>query len=187
MDPDDLTLIIACRTGDSRAWETLVQRYQRLVYSIPRRAGLDDDQTAEVFQRTWVALVENLERVQQPERISAWLATTARRESWRVQRRARTGATSLGADDDGELDLPDQALLPDEQLLQIEQRHEIRLAVAQLDERCRTLIELLFYAVDPPPYSAIAVTLGTSEGSIGPTRARCLQKLRRLLAPDPED
>jgi RNA polymerase sigma factor (sigma-70 family) len=181
MDPDDQSLISACRNGDSSAWETLVQRYQRLVYSIPRRAGLDDDQTAEVFQRTWVALVENLERLQQPDRVGAWLATTARRESWRLQRRSRADASPLLVDDDGDIGIPDPTILPDEQLIQIERRHQVRLAVVALDERCRKLLELLFYTAEPPAYSTIAQALGTSEGSIGPTRARCLQKLRRLL------
>jgi RNA polymerase sigma factor (sigma-70 family) len=183
MELSDEALVLACRTGDANAWETLVRRYQRLVYSVPRRAGLDADLAAEVFQRVFVRLVEHINRLERPERISAWLVTTARRESWRVSRSQRV--TSPLPDETEEEDetagIPDNALLPDDLILRLEQQHTIRRAVAGLDERCRTLLTLLFYRAEPPPYAEIAAILGTSEGSIGPTRARCLQKLRKTL------
>lgn len=181
---DDAELVRACQRGDATAWETLVRRYQRLIYAIPRRAGLDEDGAAEVFQRVCVVLLENLAKIEQPERISAWLATTARRESWRQMRRVQA-TDSL--DGEGEassavMQIPDTALLPDEVIERIERQHAVRRAMEALDERCRTLLTLLFYHSDPPPYSDIAARLGIPEGSIGPTRARCLHKLRRVLA-----
>lgn len=186
--PSDADLVLACRRGDEAAWELLVRRYQRLVYSIPRRAGLGEDLAAEVFQQVFVILVERLERIEQPERIGAWLATTARRETGRVGRaeaaaRAATAGAGAGARDDAAapLELPDDAPLADEVLLRLEEQHRVRAAVASLDERCRVLLTLLFYRREPPPYSEVAATLGTPEGSIGPTRARCLQKLRQVL------
>lgn len=183
MEQSDEVLVLACRQGDAAAWEALLLRYQRLVYSIPRRAGLNDDLSAEVFQRVFARLVEHLDRLEQPERIGAWLATTARREAWRLSK--REGSTvplpTDGADDEGDADIPDTALLPDEVLLRMEQQQLVRRAVAGLEERCRTLITLLFYQNEPPAYTDIAATLGISVGSIGPTRARCLQKLRQQL------
>ena len=178
---DDATLVRACRQGDRRAWETLIQRYQRLVYSIPRRAGLDDDQTAEVFQQVWVALLAHIERIEQPERIGAWLATAARRESWRQSRRA-SGTQQLGDDEDDPAgQIADTALLPDEQFERIERQHAVRQALGRIDERCRVLLTALFYQAEPPSYGELAARLNLPEGSVGPTRARCLQKLRQAL------
>ena len=184
MEPSDAALVLACRRCDTAAWETLIGRYQRLIYSIPIRSGLSADLAADVFQHVFATLVEKLDRIEQPDRIGAWLVTTARRETWRLSR--RENASQLPAGDEHEDDeaaaLPDNAPLPDEVLLRLETQHTVRTAVASLDERCRTLLTLLFYRPEPPPYVEIAATLGTSEGSIGPTRARCLQKLKRLLA-----
>jgi RNA polymerase sigma factor (sigma-70 family) len=181
MEPSDEALIQACRRGDQAAWELLVARYQRLIYSIPRRAGLDEHLAADVFQRVFVTLVQKLDQIEHPERIGAWLTTTARREVWRISRRERTVATLVSADEELMEDLPDSTPSPDELLVRLEEQHKVRVAVATLDGRCRQLLTLLFYRADPPSYTEIALTLGTSEGSIGPTRARCLQKLRRLL------
>lgn len=179
---DDAALVRACRQGDPEAWEALVRRYQRLIYAIPRRAGLSDDLAAEVFQRVWVTLIEHLHRIEQPERIGAWLATTARRESWRQLRRERVTTTlDAGDDDDETARLADSAPLPDEVIERLERQQAVRRAVAGLDERCRSLLTMLFYRGEPPPYAEIAATLGVPEGSIGPTRARCLQKLRQAL------
>lgn len=180
MEPNDEALVQDCRRGDAAAWEALVMRYQRLVYAIARRAGLDNDQSAEAFQNVFVALVEHLDRIEQPARVGAWLATAARYEALRVRRRIRAAATP-----DIESPLHAAYLLDDtpldNALLQLEEQNQIRKAMTMLDERCRTLVTLLFYRPDPPPYAEIAGLLGISEGSIGPTRARCLAKVRRLL------
>ena len=184
MAQSDEALLLACRRGEEAAWEALVQRYQRLIFAIPRRAGLDEDLAAEVFQDVFATLVENIDTIEQPSRLQAWLVTTAKRKTWRLISRAR-GTESLAGDDEeggGPLNsLPDQSLLPDEILLQLEEQHLVRNALAEIDERCRNLLTMLFYAPEPRPYSEIAARLGTTEGSIGPTRARCLQKLLKLL------
>jgi RNA polymerase sigma factor (sigma-70 family) len=183
MEPSDTSLVAACRTGDPQAWEVLVQRYQRLIYTIPRRAGLTEDQAADVFQRVFTLFIERIDQIQQPERVGAWLATTARREAWRISRQSRATIPLPGADNatDEPFDIPDTGLLPDEQIEQIEQQQQIRRALNTLDPRCQQLLTLLFYQLEPPAYADIAQQLGTTEGSIGPTRARCLQKLRKLL------
>ena len=184
MDLTDEALVLACRRGDESAWETLIRRYQRLIYSIPRRAGLDEFSSAEVFQNVFVSLVQRLDQIEHPDRIHAWLVTTSRRETWRLIRGQRESAAKTISPEDYDaevVELPDGAPLPEEVLLQIEQQHKIRNAVTALDERCRHLIETLFYSSDPPSYSEVAAAFGLPEGSVGPTRARCLKKLLRLL------
>ena len=180
MELDDEALVRACRRGEAAAWEALVMRYQRLIYAIARRAGLDRDQCDEAFQNVFMALFEHLDRIEQPALVGAWLATTARYEVWGVRRRVRAvGASELDIPSHAEQLLDDTPL--DDALLQLEEQNRIREAVAALDERCRTLVTLLFYRADPPSYTEIAALLGMTEGSIGPTRARCLTKMRRLL------
>jgi RNA polymerase sigma factor (sigma-70 family) len=180
----DESLISACKRGDETAWESLIRRYQRLIYSIPRRAGLDEFSSAEVFQNVFASLIERLDQIEHPDRVKAWLVTTARRETWRIIRLQKESFRTITSSENerGEIiELPDNAPLPDEVLLRLEQQHKIRDAVEGMDERCRKLLELLFYRSDPPAYSDVAAALDLPEGSIGPTRARCLKKLLRLL------
>ena len=184
MDPTDKQLLLACRRGDERAWEALVNRYQRLIYTIPQRAGLDQDEAAEVFQEVFITLLQKLDDIEQPERLQAWLVTTARRKTWRMISRDQR-LQQAGTDDDDSSDalasLPDDAALPDEALERLEEQHRVRAALAELDERCRALLTMLYYEVPTPGYAEIAAKLGAPEGSIGPTRARCLKKLTRSL------
>lgn len=186
MEQTDKQLLLACRRGEESAWELLVDRYQRLIYTIPRRAGLDEDQSADVFQEVFTTLLQKLDDINDPDRLQAWLVTTARRKTWRLISRLRASPRTFAEEDEGGADelsrIPDDAALPDDVLVQLEEQHRVRTAVASLDDRCQKLLAMLFYESETPPYSEIAASLGTSEGSIGPTRARCLQKLLRLLA-----
>jgi RNA polymerase sigma factor (sigma-70 family) len=181
----DESLVLACQRGEADAWDALVNRYQRLIYTIPRRAGLDEDQSAEVFQRTFTKLLENLHLIRQPGSIHAWLVTTARRETLQLLRVQRTEqAFSQAEPPDTGLDheaLADDKPLPDELLERLEEQHVIRTAMAALDERSRAMLTLLYYHPHPLSYAEVAAILDIPEGSVGPTRARCLLKLRRLL------
>lgn len=180
MEPTDEALVQACRRNDADAWELLINRYQRLIYTIPRRAGLDDDLAGEVFQRVFIRLVQKLDSIEQPDRLSAWLSTVARRETWRViQQEKRHPVALSNADDIAAIAASDA--LPDDMIAQIEQQHTIRRALESLDERCARLLALLYYRPAPPAYSEIATTLGVTIGSVGPTRARCLEKLKKRL------
>ena len=185
MTQTDEQLLLACRRGEEAAWEALVKRYQRLIFAIPRRAGLDEDSSAEVFQEVFATLLENIEGIQQPSRLHAWLVTTARRKTWRlIRREGRTRGFGGGEDDasDAEMyDVPDERLLPDAALQELEQQHLVRAGLEELDERCRRLLTMLFYRAEPPSYTEVAAALNTTEGSIGPTRARCLRKLLGVL------
>ena len=176
-DDDDLgQVVMEARSGSSEAWHTLVQRFGGLVAAIARRCRLNDTDVAEVSQTTWLRLVENIDRIQQPERLGAWLATTSRRESLRIAtRRTVVSATDemyLRADD--ELDPLDYGLLRDEQV------RAIRIAAERLPARCQRLLGLLMGDLDLP-YTEIAEQMSMPIGSIGPTRGRCLEHLRQLM------
>ncbi len=184
MEKTDEDLINGCRQGDAKAWNALVGRYQRLIYTIPLRAGLDEDGAADVFQQVFTALIENLERIREPSRIQAWLVTCAKRETLQVLRRGNPARFVVIDDDsDGQksFELSDSSPLPVETLEKSETEHQVRTAVAELDERCGQLLTLLFYEREQNSYAEIAAALGISEGSIGPTRARCLEKLSKKL------
>lgn len=181
MEPNDEALVIACHRGDADAWDTLVDRYKRLIYAIARGAGLDQEQAADVLQRVFTILLEHIDEIEQPARIGAWLVATARREAWRMQRREQAVRNTSELSETVLATLVDKADLPDELILRLEAQHKVRMAVAALDERCRKLLTMLFLEPDAPSYSQIAATMGMREGAIGPTRARCLQKLRQLL------
>jgi RNA polymerase sigma factor (sigma-70 family) len=184
MDDSDSQLVLACRRGDQLAWEKLIRRYQRLIYAIPLRAGLDEDQAAEIFQDVFTTFFQKLNDIEEPHRLQAWLVTTARRKTWRTiaksQARLRQDTQALEGTNEADA-VRDETPLPDEQLLILEEQHLIRTAVSSLDERCQKLVEMLFYRAQPPSYAEIAAELGIPEGSIGPTRARCLGKLLRIL------
>jgi RNA polymerase sigma factor (sigma-70 family) len=183
----DAELVLRCRAGSEAAWGVLVRRFQRLVYTVPRRAGLSEAQAADVFQTVFARLVEHLDRLADPSRVQAWLVTTAKRESLRLLEQSRRVVDLAPAGSDGDdgtdpLDrLAGDAPLPEALLSDLQQQDRLRRAVGLLDERTRRFVELLFLQDEPLPYSEIAARLGIAEGSIGPTRARCLAKLRELL------
>jgi RNA polymerase sigma factor (sigma-70 family) len=185
MQPTDKELLIACRHGDESSWNALIDRYQRLIYAIPRRAGLNEDQASEVFQEVFVTLFEKMNDITEPDRLHAWLVTTARRKTWRLLTKERALQTAKTDDayaaEDVLATIVDTAPLPDETMMRLEEQHRIRTALAALDPRCQKLLAMLYYRPVPASYAEIATAFGTSEGSIGPTRARCLKKLLQLL------
>jgi RNA polymerase sigma factor (sigma-70 family) len=186
-DLSDEELWQHCRRGGQAAWAVLVRRYQRLIYTIPRRAGLPDEAAADVFQFTFARLFENLDKLEDAARVRAWLVTTAKRETLRLIELARRVGEPASAgdggdeDDDPMLRIADPSPLPEALLGELQQQDAVRRAVERLDERSRRFVELLFLQEEPLSYGEIAARLGISEGSIGPTRARCLAKLRVLL------
>ncbi len=181
MEPSDEALVLACRQGDAAAWEALSARYRGLLYNICRRIGMDQEEAADVCQNVFAILAQKLDRIEQPARISAWLVTTARHEAWKLRQRERAAMTHMGFDETQIDSLTEDALLPDELLLRVEEQHTVQIALAALDQRCGRLLSLLFSRPDPMPYAEIAAMLGVPVGSIGPRRGRCLRKLRRIL------
>ena len=180
-DADDATLVRACREGRAVAWRVLVARYQRLVFAIATRAGLDHGRAADVFQGVFERLHANLARIDNPERLSAWITTTAKREALRQRARVQR-EVSLEASEEGGLELASDDPLPDAELQRLQSLNELRQGMDRLDDRCRRLLTAVFQDPDDQPaYRSIAERLGMPVGSLGPTRARCLDKLRRLM------
>ena len=182
---DDRELIIACLDGDSSAWEALIARYQRLIYSIPMKSRLMPDDAADVFQSVCLKLYEKLSTLRDHERVSSWLITTTTREVWRVAARNRRDAPPAGADNEEDTDVLSRIAatgpLADEQRESLEQQQAVRQAVEALPERCRNLVTMLFYEKDDLSYADIARKMNMPVPSVGPTRARCLEKLKKLL------
>jgi RNA polymerase sigma factor (sigma-70 family) len=171
-------LVVNAAAGSQQAWDGLVARYNRLVWAVARSFRLAEPDAADVVQTTWLRLVEHLDALQQPERVGAWLGTTARREALRVAK-AR-GQTVERSSDTDLMVLPDGDPSIEESLLTRERDAELYRAVLQLNERCQQLLRVLS-ASPPPRYEIVSEALGLPVGSIGPTRGRCLDKLRRVL------
>lgn len=186
MRETDRSLLRGCQAGDREAWEALIRRYQRLLYAIPQRCGLSEEDAADVFQTVCVKLLENLDRLTDEQHLTGWLITTTKRESWRVyelrQRREARMGPELGTVEEEGLDtLPASEPLPQEAVMKLEEEQLVRLGMEELNERCRVLLTLLYHSDPPLTYEAIAQELNVSVGAIGPTRARCLQQLKKVL------
>ena len=174
--------------GDESAWSALVGRFSGLVWSVARAHNLGSADAEEVFQTTWLRLTEHVGRLKEPDRVGAWLATTARHESLKI---IRSGKRSAPTDDLDSLDLGDDDS-PETRFLDAEQaaaddRTNQRLwaAFQRLPDRCRELLRVLI--ADPPlPYTEISALFGIAIGSIGPTRGRCLRQLRELFTLEEE-
>ena len=176
-DAELIQVVEQARAGTNAAWEALIERFGGLVAAIARRCRLSDADVAEVCQTTWLRLVENLDRIQQPERLGAWLATTSRRESLRIA----TRQTAVSATEEVYLMADDKADPLDAALLREEQARAVRMAAERLSPRCQRLLGVLM-GDDDLPYKAIAEQLSMPIGSIGPTRGRCLEHLRQIMA-----
>lgn len=181
-DPD---LIDACCRGDRRAWDALVERYSRLVWSIPRKYGLPESDCEDVHQTVFSVLVRHIDELRQRDRLASWLITTATRECWRIRRseRVRAGtANAIDLDREGGDEPGLQSALPDaEGPQQDEDRQLVREGLARLGGKCRDLLTALFSSPAEPHYPEIAERLGIPVGSIGPNRGRCLEKLETIL------
>ena len=186
--PVSADLVARARNGDKQAWDALVERYAPLIWSICRRHRLGDADADDVGQNVWLKLVDQLETIRVPAALPGWLITTTRRECCRILR-AAPGARETGRIDDTQAIADDHAPTAEEELLAAERHAALREALTQLPPCCQQLITLL--ARDPPAsYAQISTMLGIPEGSISPSRTRCLDKLRRhpaiaaLINPD---
>ncbi len=175
----DPQLIAACLEGDAQAWAELVERYQRLVYSVAMHHGLERAEADDVFQTVFIIVLNKLDTCRDQERLASWLTTITRREAWRVARQRRLGPSVT---DDGLAEsLPSTQPPPEALIEQVEEQALIRQALDRLGGRCRRLLWHLFYPDEPLSYAEIAERLNMPQGSIGPTRARCLAHLREIL------
>ncbi len=185
LNPSDKSLIQACLAGDANAWEQLILRYQRLIYSIAIRAGLSSQDAADVFQDVCVRLMENLGKLRDDDHIAGWLATTSRWESLRVlnEKKRSPSFTDLesGKETSDASSFPSLDPLPVEVLISMERQQIIRGAFEQLGESCHRLLTLLYLTDPKPSYAVIALEFDIVESAVGPKRARCLHSLRKHL------
>ncbi|WP_313888171.1 RNA polymerase sigma factor [Lentzea alba] len=181
MNVDDRTfasaaaLFAAARDGDRQAFQDLVAALSPMLWHVARSQGLDRETSQDVVQTAWLSLVRDLRQIRNPVALAGWLITTTKRECWRVRDRRR--AEVVTAD---ELDRPDPAPGPEELAGLDDQKRRLWDAVARLDQRCRELLRYVAF-VPRPDYAMIAEALGMKHGSVGPTRARCLDKLHGQL------
>ena len=166
----DSELIERCLKSDQTAWRALVQRYERLVYSVALTLCSEREDASDVFQQVWTELYQRLSDLRAAEALPAWLITVTRRKTYALIR-SRRNSPQLDSD------VPEVSA----RLSSIEDQHAIERSLEQLPERCRKLIDLLYFRTDEPSYSEIARQMGMPVSSIGPTRARCLEKMRKLL------
>lgn len=183
LEKTDAELVLACRRGDETAWNALVDRYQRLIITIPRRAGLSEEQAADVFQEVFLTLFEKLDEIEQPERIRSWIVTTAKFKTWGIIR-SKKGFYSPETSEEMEFEmasLPDASPLADDVLIELEQQHQIRTALKKLEERCQKILSMIYLQDSAASYAEVATAIGVGETSISPMRSRCLQKLAKIL------
>jgi RNA polymerase sigma factor (sigma-70 family) len=172
----DGRLVRACLDGDEQAWSALIDRYKRLIYSIPVRYGMTSDEAGDIFQQVCLDLLSELAKVKDPKSLGAWLikVTSHKCLQWMRRERRVTALASEGAD----LAAPERA---DALLLELEREQILHQAVAELAPRCRELVRMLFFETPAVPYEQVASNLQLARGSIGFIRMRCLKKLRVLL------
>jgi RNA polymerase sigma factor (sigma-70 family) len=173
----DPELVGMCLEGDSRAWETLIRRHRRLIYSIPLKFGYLEPDLSDIFQFVCLKLLEHLHELKDDRKVSGWLATTTSRQclAIRVLKQRESGT-------EDEVEEPEDpaGTLEDIKLL-AEKYQLLRDSIQQLPPRCRTMIEMLYLDSKQPSYEEIAEELGIPVPSVGPSRARCLDKLRVML------
>jgi RNA polymerase sigma factor (sigma-70 family) len=165
------------RDGDQRALDDLVRLMSPVLWHVVRATGLDREPAEDVVQSTWLSLVRSAERIADPQAVSGWLCTTARREAWRIRKQA-TRSTPV-EDEALEFRLPTQES-PEAAVVLGDEQRRLWACLSRLNERCQRLLRIVA-AEQRPDYTRIAADLHMPVGSIGPTRGRCLDKLRAEL------
>jgi RNA polymerase sigma factor (sigma-70 family) len=169
-------LLARAASGDQAAWNELVERFNQMVWSIARSFRLDDATAKDVSQTVWLRLVENMHRIDDPERLPGWLATTCRREALRVK-----GMRERVVPTDFQYDIPDESPSLESMLVEDEEARQVVTAFATLSEDCQQLLRLL--TTEPTlSYEEISEVVGRPIGSLGPTRSRCLERLKSALS-----
>jgi RNA polymerase sigma factor (sigma-70 family) len=174
----DTELVSACVSGDEHAWSELIDRYNRLIFSIPLRQGLSREEATDVFQAVCLDLVAELPKLRDPQALPAWLIRTTARKVAKWKRR-----NDRYVPDEGELaeSTPDQDVLPDSVIEHYQRTQALRDGIEALPDRCQAMVRMLFFETPARPYKDVAAALGVATGSIGFMRMKCLDRLRSLL------
>jgi len=172
----------AARDGSEDALGQIVNELSPLLWQVARAAGLSSGDAEDVLQTVWLRLLSHLDSIRSPAALTAWLVVTTKREAWRVR---AAGRRQLPTDLDWLAALPDPAPGSEDRVVIDDQRRALWTAIGRLDRRCQELLRIIAF-VPRPDYAAVAARLGMRPGSVGPTRGRCLAKLRAVLASGPE-
>ena len=175
---DDGRLVKECVSGNEEAWSLLIEKYKALIYSIPVKYGLPPHEAADVFQSTCMELLTRLPQLREPRALPKWLMQVAHHQCYRWKRQQRR---VVSRDAEPDLPAPETPAIAESLVQQTQEEQMLREAMAFLTPQCRRLVELLFFEVPPRPYSDVAAELGLAVGSIGFTRQKCIERLRRHL------
>lgn len=179
MDDTGMLLRRAASGEDPAAWKKLVEQHTNILWSVARSHRLSSADAADAVQTTWLRLLENIDRIEDPDRVVGWLVTTVRRECLRIIK--LTGREPASEVED--LDRPDPDSAPDADLLVRERNRALWAALEKMSVRCQELIRALLLTSPSPSYEMVSASLRIPIGSIGPTRQRCLGRLRNFYEP----
>jgi len=175
---DDTRLVQKCLRGEEAAWSELVSKYKNLIFSIPIKRGFSQEEAADVFQSVCLDLVNQLTSLREPRALAGWLIRVTHNKCFHhIKDKLRQGVQE---EDPPELAVPAEELA-ENQLRELEREQRLRSALRALSDRCRRLVEMLFFENPPRPYQEIAKSLTLATGSIGFIRARCLDRLRKKM------
>jgi len=178
ISPDE-RLIQECLAGNDQAWAALIDKYRKLIYSIPIKYGFSRDEADEIFQEVCLTLLSQLPQLREPRSLVAWLIKVTSHQCFHWHKKMRPQNMLQPAEYFDSL--PAESPVPGDIAVEAQREQALRNAVADQNGRCRELIEMLFFSTPSVPYEQVAQTLGLATGSIGFIRMRCLKRLRRRL------
>jgi RNA polymerase sigma factor (sigma-70 family) len=174
----DARLVSECLAGNEEAWSLLIEKYKALIYSIPVKYRLPPQEAADVFQATCAELLARLPELREPRALPKWLMQVAHHQCFRWKRQQQR---LVSRDTEPGLPVPETPAIAESLVQQTQEEQLLREAMAALSPQCRRLVELLFFETHPRPYAEVAAELGLAVGSIGFTRQKCIERLRRHL------
>jgi RNA polymerase sigma factor (sigma-70 family) len=175
---NDTRLVKECLAGNQEAWSLLVDKYKALIYSIPVKYGLSQAEAADVFQATCMELLVRLAELREPRALPKWLMQVAHHECYRMK---RLNQRVVSRDAEPDLPEPETPAMAESLVQQTQEEQMLREAIASLTPQCQRLVALLFFEMPARPYAEVAAELGLAVGSIGFTRQKCIERLRRQL------
>ena len=176
---NDARLVKECLAGHEDAWLALIDKYKALIYSIPIKYGLSQDDALDVFQATCLELLVRLPELRKPRALPKWLMQVTHHE---CHRQKRLQQRMISRDAEPGVPEPETPAIAESLVQQTQQEQMLRDAMSRLTPQCRRLVELLFFETPPRPYAEVARELGLARGSIGFTREKCIERLRRQLS-----
>jgi RNA polymerase sigma factor (sigma-70 family) len=175
---NDTRLVKECLAGNEEAWSLLIDKYKALIYSIPVKYGLSQPEASDVFQATCMELLVRLAELREPRALAKWLMQVAHHECYRMK---RLNQRVVSRDAEPDLPEPETPALAESLVQQTQEEQMLREAMSILSPQCRRLVALLFFESPSRPYAEVAEELGLAVGSIGFTRQKCIERLRRQL------